>query len=404
MTQRPWFHMLLTVLGAWMLVQMLLRFTGPIFTSLAVLTVGLATVTFYALRHERGRLAVVYDKPVCKQFVDLVCRASRQQPPVELAMSSPPGPAQLKTSEDFDWCADKLKECVFGHDAAIDRIVAQMKKNVLLRQRSETKSELPPLGVFFLAGPRGTGKRLLATQIGQQLFNKGAVSAFNMKDYSDGDSAVGRLLGAKGQEGDLLRAVKLRPYHTIVMENIESAAPAVHEALQALCMDGCCIDGATSSPVSVQNCVIFMTTTAVCEAFNSGEPVAAEKLIDAFCATTDCPAGLLGLANEALQLEMPDVTTKARVVLDLMVQECRKYRLTLDYVEPEIVAREVRQYCDSGGFESSKIRIARWISAPIHLAVEHGLENLVLTSDLIEGELAASAPRPAAERRYELAT
>ncbi|MEE8450948.1 MAG: hypothetical protein V3R99_03505 [Thermoguttaceae bacterium] len=128
---------------------------------------------------------------------DGVCRISKQQAPVGVSLVEGSGKLQLNTPDDFQWCAEKLKEEVFGHDDVIDAMAAQLKKTVLLRHHSKAKSGLPPLGVFFLAGAPGIGKRLLTTGFGRRLFRKGGVTVLNINDCTrDGSGVDGSTQGA----------------------------------------------------------------------------------------------------------------------------------------------------------------------------------------------------------------
>jgi ATP-dependent Clp protease ATP-binding subunit ClpA len=288
--------------------------------------------------------------------------------------------------EDFEWSVGRLREQIFGHDMAIDALVMRVSKNALVRTRSESVNELPPLGVFLLAGRRGIGKRLLATRLGDSLFDRGGQTVLDMKDYGDGDTAVTRLFGSAGQDGDLVLSVKRCPYHTLVLENIECASAKVQESLQSVIGHGTCLDPLGGGRVSFHNCVIVMTTTVLPPTAENAELPSREAMIDYLVDQTGSSAALFNRTQECLILRTPDDPTKAKVILQLLLDECQKYRLTLDYVEPEIVVREVARFSESCGFEYSKIRITRWLRDPIHLAASHGLDSVVLTSDLIDQE------------------
>lgn len=395
MTQRPVIQCLFIALTCWMLLQLVIRFLGIPVAIMIVLLVGLIACTVYGLRFEPRRMASIRNHSVGKYWIRLVCKISKQQ---EVPPENPLEGINLKTSEDFEWLQQRLQEEVFGHGDALEAIAAELEKNTLLRARSESKEDLPPLGVLLLAGPRGVGKRHLANCISRRLFEQPAVSVIDLRHCPDGEAAIGYLFGTPGREGALVKPVRMAPFHTIVVENFELAGTRLQEALIGLLTAGRCVDGARGGIVSFEKCLIVLTTTAVPEGLVSAEPIEREKLIAALNDKTGCPADLLDSAPVCAVLHPADDLVKAQVIVQLMIDECRRYRLNLDYVEPEVVAREVEYFSEASGFEYSRIRIARWISDPIHIAVQHGMESLVLTADLIDQDTSVTptptSPRP----------
>jgi hypothetical protein len=53
----------------------------------------------------------------------------------------------------------------------------------------------------------------------------------------------------------------------------------------------------------------------------------------------------------------------------MMQRECAKYSLTLDYVDPGVLAREVQLISASGGFQAAPGRISRRLKEPILIAL-----------------------------------
>lgn len=391
MTQKPLFQFLLQALYAWLTVQLLLQFAGVLVTGVCVGAAGLSAAALYLLRYEPRRAAQFYARPGSHLLLHWLCKLTRQQPPLDPGVAASSHLVQLRTEADFKWYTERLKQEVFGHDQVLDEIVSHLKTNCLLRQNSAAGSELPPLGVFLLAGTRGIGKRWLASCVGQRLFKSGGLTTLDMREYADGDSAVPRWLGTPGRDGDFVSPVRTQPCHTLILENIEGASPKVHELLQQLLLHGHCPDGASGGPISLRNCLLFMTTTAVPAALQTGELPERERLTAALGLQTGCPASLFDLTGGCFLLRPLTEVAKAQVLLELMRQECLRYGLRLDYVEPELVVREVRQFSVAGGFEHAKIRLLRWLHEPIHLAYRHGLDHLVLTVDLVDQTLTQRA-------------
>lgn len=393
MAQPSKWHHLLILLMAWMVTQSLIRFLGLVGAGLIVTLLGLFAATLYGLRFENALMSRLYQKPILRHWIDLVCRMSGEQRPPDVTTEGQSRMLRLHTAEDFQWSIDQIDETIHGQSDAIEVIMDHLRKEVLLRGRSEQNRDLSPLGCFVLLGSPGIGKRTIAENIGAQLFCDPASTVINMANYSDGQSAQ-RLLGLPGQVGELVAGVKRYPQHTIILENLEAASSQAIDVLQSVVMHGRCIDGATGGEVSFRNCLIFVTSTRVPKlALDDSRSLDREELVTAFVDSAQHTHSLLNLANACLFLPDPDDTTKAKVILQLMSDECRKYKLNLDYVEPELVAREVDYFSSATGFEQSKIRLSHWMHDPIHLAHDHGLESLVLTSRMAE-QFESAAPNP----------
>ncbi len=382
MAQRSATQVVMTAAGAWLAYQMVLRFGGVTLTAVLVSVAGVLSVTIYSLRHERAAAARWYQRSWTRFWFAGVCRLSSQQLPNDVALDGSSSVLQLRTSEDFVWCGRKLKEVVFGHDAAIDSIIDHLETSVRLRGYRTVGQELAPLGVFLLAGANGTGKRWLATSLGQRLFRSTELLALNMTAYGDDQAAV-RLFGTAQQAGVLSQSLRQQPCLTIVLENIEAAHPVVLTALQDALQHGLQTHGA-GSDVSLQSTLLFLATSLAPDDGTLDRPLDRDELIEFLQQSANCPKSVLNSLTDCLHLRsLPDVE-KAKVMIQLMTEECQKYGLKLEYVEPEVVLHEVDQYSPELGFEHSRLRLARWMRSLIHRATEDRLDCLVLTERLAQ--------------------
>lgn len=381
MSRRTKFEQLLVIFGMWLLLQSLLKFAGLPITILVVAITGLVAATLFALRFRRPQLGQLYRYPAGRLWIDLVCRCFEQQPPIDAVDQMTTQELQLRTPEDFQWCRQQLLKRVFGHDAAISAIMRHLEQSVQLRGRSLGGVNQPPLGIFTLVGGPGIGKRLLASGIGGMLFRNCPVTVINLSDFSD-DGGTSRLLGAAGQEGVLVQAVRRQPCHTLVLENVENASPQLVVQLQTILREGHTISSLGAAVVGFGNCVFFFTSTAA----GSDQLLSTlhrDELVERVVSATNCSPHLLAISTECVGFDPPNDETKAKVVAQLMTEECQKYRVQLDYVEPEVLAKEVKRFNPATGFEAVKLRVARCIRGPVHLAASQGLESLVLTQDLL---------------------
>jgi len=388
MATRTLIHLLFLILGAWMIVQLVTRFLGWPVTLLLVTCCGLTSLTIYMLRFERRRLTHVYRWPGAKQFIDLVCKVVRQQPPVDgEEHRGDEATIQLKEPVDFDWAAEKLKQRVRGHDHAIDAVIERLRKNLLLRKRVGTPAGQPPLAAFLFVGSEGIGKRHSAWELGRMLYRNAGRTVLNLRDFA-GPDGTAALLGGAQQRGALLGPLKRQPYHLLVLENFDSVTPKTAEVLQTILTTGSCLDPASRTPVSFRHAVLVLTTTRIPRGLEKALDGATpdqrrQRLVDRLATEISLGRPLLAGIHEIVVFHQPDDLTRARVVLMLMQEECRRYRIRLEYVDPEIVTDEIAAYSEHHGFEFSKTRIAARLHEYLVKASENGLDRLVLTREML---------------------
>jgi ATP-dependent Clp protease ATP-binding subunit ClpA len=395
MWQHPLVQLLLLVLAAWMMLALLLKHVGLWAVIVVASAAGLLAVTIYLLRFLRPTAVQLYRRPVAKQWLDLVCRMTGQQVPIDAPATE--SALLLREPRDFEWARRKLNEHVKGQEAVVDLLVARLHENVLLRGRIAANLAGPPLGVFLFVGPPGIGKRHLALRLGQMLYRDGANSVLQVDQYGNDAASVTGLFGGSSSSvaggrtsaGDLLALAKSQPNHTLVLENIDAAGPKLQDRLRSLFATGVCQDPSNASPVSCRRCLFILTTTHVPRGIDREKhaTLSADQrhraLVETLAADTGLEPSFLARIQEVFLWDEPDDITKARVVLMLMAEECRKYHITLDYVAPEIIVEEVEAYLPAHGFAMAQTRIARRLRDPILKASQNQLDRLVLTLEML---------------------
>ncbi|MCA9289480.1 MAG: hypothetical protein KDA25_00025, partial [Phycisphaerales bacterium] len=346
-------HPLVQVLFLALLVFSLMRFVvrNPLgWWIIVVVTIGaaLGAAVVFLHRYDPPGLGRAYRVPGLKQFIDLVCRLGGLQPPQTEADDPVPGARSASTEArpdaeredrmvllhrpgDFDRARAQLAEVVRGHDEAISRIFTHLARAVLLRQKQERKTQLPPLGRFLLVGDTGIGKRHLAMGIGQLLFRGGGFIAIDFSDHGDEASASAALFGQPTSGGghvpSLLSEVKARPYQMIVLERVDRLSGRPLERLTRLMATGSCLDEETGTRVSVQNCVFCCTTTLASDLLGVVRARAASddewrrSATEALIGATSLDEPFLSQMNDLLHLSPPDDLTKAEVVCLAMERE-----------------------------------------------------------------------------------
>ena len=164
----------------------------------------------------------------------------------------------LRDGERLAKLEEHLEERVVGQREPLLRIADALRKGAAgFRGRR-------PLATFLLLGTTGVGKTETAKAIADLLFSPGAMTRFDMSEFSESHT-VARLLGAPpgyvGHEagGQLTEAIRKRPYQLVLLDEVEKAHPDVLLALLPLLDEGRLTDG-RGRTVDFTNTVIVMTS------------------------------------------------------------------------------------------------------------------------------------------------
>jgi ATP-dependent Clp protease ATP-binding subunit ClpA len=153
----------------------------------------------------------------------------------------------------------KLKEQIFGQDAAIQAVV-----EAILLSRSGLGHKTKPVGNFLFAGPTGVGKTALAKALAQTLGIP--LLRFDMSEYMEKHS-VSRLLGAPpgyvghDEGGQLTDAVTKSPHAVLLLDEIEKAHPEVFNVLLQVMDAGQLTDG-LGKTTNFRNVILILTSNA----------------------------------------------------------------------------------------------------------------------------------------------
>jgi len=154
----------------------------------------------------------------------------------------------------------KLHERVVGQEAAIEAVSEAVR-----RGRAGLKDPNRPIGSFLFLGPTGVGKTELARALAQFMFDDpDAMVRIDMSEYMEKHS-VARLIGAPpgyvgyDEGGQLTEAVRRRPYHVVLLDEIEKAHPDVFNILLQL-LDAGRLTDSTGRTVDFKNTVVILTS------------------------------------------------------------------------------------------------------------------------------------------------
>jgi ATP-dependent Clp protease ATP-binding subunit ClpB len=175
---------------------------------------------------------------------------------------------------------EKLRERVVGQEQAIGAVAEAVR-----RARAGLQDPRRPIGSFLFLGPTGVGKTELCKALAEFLFDdEQAMIRIDMSEYME-KHAVARLVGAPpgyvGYEegGTLTEAVRRRPYHVILFDEVEKAHSDVFNILLQVLDDGRLTDG-QGHTVDFRNTLIILTSNLGAEylaALLEGQPSEAAR-------------------------------------------------------------------------------------------------------------------------------
>jgi len=247
-----------------------------------------------------------------------------------------------------------LRRRVVGHDQAIARVAAVLKRNFA------GFASRRPMGSFLLLGPAGVGKTELGRALADALY--GSREALVQLDMSECAEATGvaRLVGAApgyvghGEGGQLTEAVRRRPASVVVLDEIEKAHRDVLMLLLQVLEEGRLTDG-RGRQVDFAGSVVILTSNLGSDAAGRGSlglgfgaadrtPPPADRALEA--ARTALPPELWNRIDERMVLAPLSRTDLARVARLLLgessrrLEEERRIRFTASDAAVEELLRE----------------------------------------------------------------
>ncbi|NVJ14258.1 AAA family ATPase [Myxococcus sp. AM010] len=149
---------------------------------------------------------------------------------------------------------DFLASRVMGQDAAVERAASVV--SVLKAGMSDVRR---PLGVLLFVGPTGVGKTELSKALAELLFGaKERMVRLDMGEYA-GPDALLRLMGDGETPGYLTSEVRRQPFCVVLLDEVEKAHPAVHDALLGVLGEGRLTD-ASGRFTDFRNALIILTS------------------------------------------------------------------------------------------------------------------------------------------------
>jgi DNA polymerase III delta prime subunit len=184
---------------------------------------------------------------------------------------------------------DRLSTDVLGQEVVVEMVCQRLivaRHGVGFDDESGRRHRRPR-ATFFFAGPTGVGKTELAKALARLLFgDEAALITFDMTEYRDRASAA-RLTGSDPgfvgfeEGGQLVNAVRARPFSILLFDEIEKAHPSVLDLFIGILDEGRLTDGHGRTASFADTIVIFTSNAGsdrLAEKLNAGEPLRSDQV------------------------------------------------------------------------------------------------------------------------------
>lgn len=174
------------------------------------------------------------------------------------------------TGDKISSISQSLRDNIIGQDDAIDSLISCLKRACIGLNRQDK-----PLASLIFSGPTGVGKTELAKQLTLSLFgDKKSLIRFDMSEFNQAHTSsrlIGSPVGYVGCDrgGELTERVRRNPYSVVLFDELEKAHPDVINLLLQI-LDEAALCDSRGRTVSFKNCIVIMTTNAICKPTSIG--------------------------------------------------------------------------------------------------------------------------------------
>ncbi len=166
---------------------------------------------------------------------------------------------------------DALRKRVVGQDKAIEQVAKAVR-----RGRAGLREPSRPSCSFMFLGQTGVGKTELCKALAESVYgDESKLIRFDMSEFMEKHS-VSKLIGSPpgyvgyGEEGQLIKQVRRRPYSVVLFDEVEKAHPEVLDLLLQILEEGR-LTGSDGKTADFRNTIIIMTGNVGAEQFTAAK-------------------------------------------------------------------------------------------------------------------------------------
>lgn len=281
-----------------------------------------------------------------------------------------------------------LAKSIVGQPLALKAV-----SNAIRLSRSGLNDQNRPIASFFLTGPSGSGKTLLAKTLAKAMFNdENALLRIDCSELSASHS-ISRLIGSPqgyvGMEkgGQLIEAVRRKPYSLILFDEIEKAAKELPLLLLQV-LDSGFLSSATGVRVDFRNTIIIFSSNlgsaALAEDTNDSEPSDGAKMAVNMALAGHFPPEFIGRIDEVIYYRLLD-RSNLRKIVDIRLHEIQ-LRMAKNGRKLKLVVEEAaKDYLGDAGFSTQYG--ARPLNRVIQREILNPLSKLILQGCIQDNEI-----------------
>ncbi|MDP3957664.1 MAG: AAA family ATPase [bacterium] len=177
---------------------------------------------------------------------------------ITLKTGVPTGVIGADEKEKLLHLEELLHRRVIGQNEAVKQVAEAMRK-----ARTRFGDDKRPLGSFIFFGPSGVGKTETAKAFAESYFgSEDNMIRLDMSEFQTPES-IDRLIGSRalGIPGQLVEAVREKPFSILLLDEIEKAYPRALDLFLQILDEGFVTDG-YGERVSFRNTIIIATSNA----------------------------------------------------------------------------------------------------------------------------------------------
>ena len=298
----------------------------------------------------------------------------------------------LDKRDTSDTIKEKLSSEVIGQEKAV-----QLLSAAILRSKVGLSDPERPRGIFLFIGESGVGKTALGYALAKTLFpDKNSLIKLDMSEFGEKHSVskiIGSPPGYVGYEdgGGLTEKIRRHPYSVILFDEIEKAAPEIHNLLLQIMDEGVLTDS-TGRRVSFKHSYIVRTSNIGAEGLykNShpgfiGSVNISERVTVLNKLKEHFKPEFINRIDEIIPFSKLSHETLVKIANSFM---CKLQKKLIDIGINLIYSKDVCEYIAKKGEESGFG--ARPIARLVTQEIENKISTALIDSDVLISEVSVS--------------